>query len=547
MTFYAESIHGITIIKRLVVASNQVRASPSKNQSCLLKNRFPHDKFVRLPTKSTIFLTYPINETSLLVSKITVNSNVTIIGNVLSLPQSQPSLPSSPSLLISPLIKPQIQPNPSSFLFSLESISLPSMAMAGEPPSTSTGFLGLLSFRRHQIASLEPTPQDELDTLEHFQSRVSSHLLSLLSCDDSSAFLSLSFLSKLLDSLLCIEHEFRALLPLLLSRNPSILSKPPSDKLTNELLDRAVKSLDLCNAVSLSLQAMRHLHRQARIAASCLLQSEHLGEAQMSRARRALKKLLAGAFNRTGSSGSGFGGSTGGSGSSLSRDASFLHSKSLSFSVSKNWSAKQQVQAMSAHLAAPRQATVTDAASGLAMAVYTMSSFLVFVMWVLVSAVPCYDRVGTNNTTTPPPPPPPKHLQWAVPMATLQEKITEEWKRKDKRASGILLAEMQAVEKSARWLMEWVEEGVEEGGPLIEEDRAAEVAARAVELEESCDLLEEGLEPFERQVRAVFHRVVSSRAEVIRYLDDSMRSTRAHGQGNAGLPPLHGAGLPPMP
>ncbi|KAJ4783491.1 hypothetical protein LUZ62_034737 [Rhynchospora pubera] len=419
------------------------------------------------------------------------------------------------------------------------------MAMAGEPPSASTGFLGLLSFRRNQIASLEPTPQDELDSIEEFQSQVSSRLVSLLSADDSSRFLSLSFLSKLLDSLLCTELEFRALLPLLLSRNPSILSKQPSDKLTNDLLDRAVKSLDLCNAVSLSLHAMRHSHRQARIAASCLLQSEHLGEAQMSRARRALKKLLGGVFNRTGSSGSGTSANGGfASGSSICRDGSFLHSKSLSFSVSKNWSARQQVQAMAAHLAAPRQSTVTDAAGGLTMAVYTMSSYLVFVMWVLVSAVPCHDRVGTNGTTNatmPPPPPPPKHLQWAAPMVTLQDKITEEWKRKDKKASaGGLLAEMQAVEKSARWLMEWVEEGVEEGGPLIEEDRAAEVAIRAADLEESCNLLEEGLEPFERQVRAVFHRVVSSRAEVIRYLDDSMRSAKSHGHGNVGLPPLPG-------
>ncbi|XP_078161225.1 protein ROH1A-like [Carex rostrata] len=418
------------------------------------------------------------------------------------------------------------------------------MAMAGESPGTSTGFLGLLSFRRNQIVSLEPTPQDELDSLEHFQLEVTSRLVSLLSSDDSSPFLSLSFLSKLLDSLLCTEHEFRSLLPVLLSRNPSILSKPPSDKLANDLLDRAVKSLDLCNAVSLSLQAMRHSHRQARIAASCLLQSDHIGEAQMSRARRALKKLLGGAFHRTGSSGRG--GGSGGSGSSISRD---MHSKSLSFSVSRNWSARQQVQAMAAHLAPPRQATVTDTASGLAMAVYTMSSLLVFVMWVLVSAVPCHERLSTNGTTnaTAPPPPPPKHLQWAAPMMTLQDKITEEWKRKDKKTSGGLLAEMQTVESSARWLMEWVEEGVKEGGPLIEEDRAKEVTARASELEEACELLEEGLEPFERQVRAVFHRVVSSRAEVIRYLDDSVRSARAHGHGNAGHPPLHGAGLPPMP
>ncbi|KAJ3672547.1 hypothetical protein LUZ60_007268 [Juncus effusus] len=428
------------------------------------------------------------------------------------------------------------------------------MAMAGESqPSTSTGLFGFLSFRRggNQVVSLEPTPQDELDALEQFQSQVSNRISSLLPCNGDGEMmgplLSLPFLSKLLDSLLETEQEFSALLPVILSRNPSILSKPPSDKLTNDLLDRIIKSLDLCNAVSLSVHAIRHSHRQAHIAASCLLQSDRLGKAQMARARRALQKFLGGITvsspKESVSRHSGVG-----STSFASRDPSFLSSKSLSFAVSKNWSARQQVQAMSAHLMPPRLAAVTDAAGGLAMAVYTMSSFLVFSMWALVSAVPCQDRTGTNGTNTataPPPPPPPKHLHWAAPMLALQDKITDELKRKDKKnAPTCLLAEMQAMEKSAKWLKEWVEEEEEsdDGGPLIEEDRAAEVAIRAAELEETCKVLEDGLGSFERQVREVFHRVVSSRAEVIRCQDHSMRAVSSmHGSSHG-----HG-GLPPMP
>nr|CAD1837260.1 unnamed protein product [Ananas comosus var. bracteatus] len=50
-----------------------------------------------------------------------------------------------------------------------------------------------------------------------------------------------------------------------------------------------------------------------------------------------------------------------------------------------------------------------------------------------------------------------------------------------------------------------------------------ELPAKGAELAEACRALEEGTEPLERQVRAVFHRVATTRAEVIRCLDRSSR------------------------
>ena len=98
------------------------------------------------------------------------------------------------------------------------------------------------------------------------------------------------------------------------------------------------------------------------------------------------------------------------------------HLRSLSWSVSKTWSASKQLQAMAANLAAPRGADM----NGLALPIYTMSTVLMFVAWVLVTAIPCQDRGGLSMHF----PVPPKQLAWAGPMISLQEKIAEEWRKK---------------------------------------------------------------------------------------------------------------------
>nr|CAD1837226.1 unnamed protein product [Ananas comosus var. bracteatus] len=351
---------------------------------------------------------------------------------------------------------------------------------------SSGGFLGLsllLSFRRNQVASMDtidPPPNNISNSHEHhdselvdrFQSHVARRLRTLLPSDsdsDSAAgapLLSLRFLSKLLDVLVSCDREFCHLLLLLLNpSSASLLSSKPAA----EFLDRSVRALDLCNAASAALLSLRHWRRQADVAASA-------AALRRRRAlRRALGKLFAAAADSPGSGG-------------RSASARFL---------SKNWSGGGG----GAAAAAP---------GGMAAAAGTMSCLLAFAAWALAAAVPFLDRPAA------PPPLPPRQTQWAAAMAALQERIAEECSQRRRAGFGVL-AEVRAVETRARCLTELLDK---EGAPAAEED---ELSAKAAELAEACRALEEGTEPLERQVRAVFHRVATTRAEVIRCLDRSSR------------------------
>lgn len=58
-----------------------------------------------------------------------------------------------------------------------------------------------------------------------------------------------------------------------------------------ELLDRAVKALDICNAVSSGVESVRQYQKFAEIAVSALEQKP-MDDGQVKRARKALNSLL---------------------------------------------------------------------------------------------------------------------------------------------------------------------------------------------------------------------------------------------------------------
>ncbi|KAK1613895.1 hypothetical protein QYE76_019412 [Lolium multiflorum] len=403
------------------------------------------------------------------------------------------------------------------------------------------GFLGLLSFRRSPIAvaSFDPAQDDELLVLDALQAHVADRLAALSAASSSPGpLLSLAFLSKLLDAVVSSDAAFRDALAV--GPVGAALSRPPADRLAADLLDRAVKALDVLNAVSLALASLRGSHRAALTAASCLLAGDvaapMLHRAQFARARRAIARLFPDARG----------------GGAPTTPSCSRAARALSFSVSsKNWSSGRHVHAMAAP---PPQGLAPAAGCGLGLALYTMSSVLAFATWALVAAVPCQDR-GTTSAVAPP-----KQAQWAAPMAALQERIVEESRRREKKGSSSgnssssspssgLLAEMQAVERAARELSSLLDEIAEEDEAAaaedesepspspasVSEDRARDVVERAEALAGACRALEDGLAPLERQVRAVFHRVVASRAEVVRCIEHSARS--AAGSASAGAPP----------
>lgn len=408
-----------------------------------------------------------------------------------------------------------------------------------------SSFLNRISIRRNQVVTVENNHDQEQEDLELFQKHVSERLSELLptgtpthnnhnndlppssasldspSTDSSTAIpslLSISWFRKLLDSFLCCEAEFKAVL--LMGRDPPQFCKPPLDRLIPELLDRSVKALDICNAVTQGVELVHHWQRLGQIAVTALNQRP-IGEGQVRRAKKALSALLTSmmlddketnnssshgkAAERTWSFGR-RGGNATAANNGNNKDRAAGSFKSLSWSVAKSWSAAKQIQSMSSNLVAPRGAEQ----SGLALPVYIQSTVLVFVMWSLVAAIPCQERTGLATHFQVP-----RNLGWAQSMISLQEKIGEEWKKKEKKGTVGLLEEVQRMEKLALALVEFADSFQ---FPL-EDEKVEEVAIQVAEMAEICRKMEEGLVPLQLQVREVFHRIVRSRVEVLDVLD----------------------------
>ncbi|AEE84772.1 hypothetical protein AtNW77_Chr4g0300421 [Arabidopsis thaliana] len=383
-------------------------------------------------------------------------------------------------------------------------------------------FLSRISIRRNQIVSMDVNHEQELEELEYFQKHVAERFSDLITSPSpppsssssavsqpSDPILSIPWLQNLLDVFMSCEAEFKAVL------STTQISKSPSlERVLPEMLDRILKALDLCNAVVNGIDSVRQSRRFAEIAVTALKQRP-LCDGSVRRAKRALTSLLIGlnADERRDRN-------SGGSGCSNQRRTT---SRSWSFGtrsnvtggglygqvVSKNWSASKQIQAMVANLVLPRGAE----ASGPAMPVYIMSSVMVLVMWVLVAAVPCQ-----TSSVLVAPLPLPKHQNWASAAMSIQERIGEEIKRKEKRCGGGgLMEEMQRMEKIGLSLMEFAERF---RFPADEEEEV-EVAEKVDEMEEICRRMEVGLEDLQRQVRQVFHRLVRSRIEIVSLLEQA--------------------------
>ncbi|XP_073307652.1 protein ROH1A-like [Primulina huaijiensis] len=397
-------------------------------------------------------------------------------------------------------------------------------------------FLNLISIRRNQVTAMDN--DQELEDLELFQKNVAalfsglfaaaedqpssaksaaettdSPMTSQDNCIRPPPLLSISWFRNLLDAFLCCEAEFKAVL--VSGRDPSQFTRPPLDRLIPDLLERSIKALDVCNAVTHGVELVRHWQKLAQISVTALQQNP-IGEGQVRRARKALTALLASFVfdDKDNSNGNVHGksaerswsfGRRGGAAAN-NKDRNVRNFSSLSWSVAKSWSSAKQIQAMSANLVAPRGGEST----GLALPVYIMSTILVFVMWALVAAIPCQERTGLATHL-----PVPKQLAWAQPLVSLQDKIGEDWKKKEKKGNAGLLEEVQRMEKLAQSLVEFSDSFV---FPM-EEEKAAAVASQVAELAEICEKMEEGLGPLQQQVREVFHRIVRSRAEVLDVLD----------------------------
>ncbi|GER34051.1 hypothetical protein STAS_10232 [Striga asiatica] len=388
--------------------------------------------------------------------------------------------------------------------------------------SSSTFGFSILSRRRDQVHhAVDPTHESnpqEME-LENFQKNVAArfHDLASASPDD---FLSIPWLQKLLDAFLSSQEEFN----LIISHNRAQLSKPPMDRHVSEFFERSVKTLDVCNAIRDGIEQIRQWQKQLEIVLCALDNNNNnnshksLGEGQFRRAKKSLVDLALCMLDEKESNTAALAhrNRSFGRNNAQKEQKGLAQFRSLSWSVSRSWSAARQLQAISSNLAAPRAHEIVST-NGLSLAVFTMSYVLLIVTWALVAAIPCQDRGLQTHFYVG------RQFLWAGPILSIHERILEESKKRERRNSCGLLREIHEIEKCARLLNGLVDSV--KVFPLGEE-REREVRERVSEVWAVYGALRDGLDPMEKRVRDVFHRIVRGRMEG---LDSAGRANNSNG------------------
>ncbi|TYJ36163.1 hypothetical protein E1A91_A05G289300v1 [Gossypium mustelinum] len=348
--------------------------------------------------------------------------------------------------------------------------------------------------------------------LESFQRQIADRFQDLGSVS-SDELLSLPWVRKLLDVFLSCEEEFRGILV----NNKGRLMKPPLDRLIADFYERSVKSLDVCNAIRDGLDQIKQWQKLMEIVICALghrnvnknnTNKRILGEGQVRRARKALSELAVGLVDDKDSSqplalrNRSFGRNNNSSNSQSKDQHRLGYFRSLSWYVSRSWSAAKQLQAIGSNLVSPRANEIT-ATNGLAMLVFTMGNVLLFVMWALVAAIPCQDRGLQVHFYMS------RQFPWAASILSLHDKIMEESRKKDRKNTSGFLMEIYQIDKCSRSLSELT-------GSVqfpISEEKEKELRQRVEEMGQVYEAVTEGLEPLEKKVRELFHRIVHSRTE----------------------------------
>ncbi|PWA65972.1 hypothetical protein CTI12_AA328180 [Artemisia annua] len=281
-------------------------------------------------------------------------------------------------------------------------------------------------------AAVHPINETESNEFKAFNEKVTQMFRSLSSVE-SHELLSVSWISKLLEGFLSCQEQFRALL----SKNKACLRKHGLETSLSDYFERSLKSLDVCNAIRDGIEEMKLWTKQIDIALRVLNNQKTLGEAQFRRVKRALNDLEM-KINDGKESGSNL----------AQRNRSFnlkklryqeseplTHSQSFTWSVSRSWSASKQLQVIGKNIMLPKRSE-NIATNGLVLVIYTMSHVLHFVMWALVAAIPCQGRRAQSSFIFP------KNHTWGFLMFSLQQRILDEYKKRDRKNTCGLLKEI---------------------------------------------------------------------------------------------------------
>lgn len=382
-------------------------------------------------------------------------------------------------------------------------------------PSTSSSSKSFGAFRsalgfgvdHNQVHSEEVNDglKSQLDReLDRFQEQVSSqfHALSDSAADE---FLSIDWMSKLLDAFVACQEDFKAIL----LNHGEVFSKPPLDRLLTEFFDRSIKALDICNAVRDGIEKVRLWRKHLEIVSIAFdsKQRNVMSEGQFRRARKALTDLAIVMLDDHKESGSIFSNRNRSfgrpnKGKDVNHQRKQGHSKSLSWSVSNSWSASKQLQSMANNLVPPRASEISHH-NGLANCVFTMGFVLMFVLWTVVAAIPCQDR-GLFNFSVP------RQFSWSSPLWLLHTRVLDESKKRERKNSPGLLKEIHQMEKSINLMSDLIDSAQQ--FPLTEEQQK-EVKDGVQELSLVCNSCKNGLDTLDRQLREVFRKIMYCRTE----------------------------------
>ncbi|XP_073311440.1 protein BYPASS1-LIKE-like [Primulina huaijiensis] len=376
---------------------------------------------------------------------------------------------------------------------------MPSSNNHGSPMPFASFRRPILTIGSDQVHS-EMNHDSGAQNLDTFQRQVFTRFHDI-SVVDANELLSISWICKLLDAFSSCQDHFQVLL----SNNRGHLLKPPADRLATEFFDRAIKALDIFNASRDGIEKIRIWQKHLEIVLCALdTRQKILGEAHFRRARKALMDLALVMIDEkdTGSIFSHRNRSFGRKGKDSHHHRSSGHTRSLSWSVPHNWSASKQLQLIANNLIPPRGNEI-EATDGLATLFFTMSFILMFVLWVLVLAIPCQDRGVQIHFTIP------RNFPWTTPFLLLHSRIMDESKKKDRRSSNGLLKEIHQIEKNVHQMTTLVDSAQ---FPLSEEVKE-EVRANGCELLLVCEACKNGLDPLQRQMRDVFRKIIKCHTE----------------------------------
>ncbi|KAJ0466737.1 hypothetical protein HanIR_Chr14g0675541 [Helianthus annuus] len=128
---------------------------------------------------------------------------------------------------------------------------------------------------------------------------------------------------------------------------------------------------------------------------------------------------------------------------------------------------------------------------------------LMFVLWNVVAAILCQDR-GLFNFSVP------RQYSWSSPLFLIQTRVLEESKKRERKNSPGLLSEIYQMEKSINLVSDLIDSAHE--FPLTEEEQK-EVREGIQELSLGSNSCKNGLDILDRQLRDVFHKIMSCRTE----------------------------------